>query len=134
MNVDPDRFDTSLGREIAQRRTEARLTRSDLAKALGVTYQQIQKYEAGKSSLNFARLMQIAAFLEVPLVTLLPEKDRAAVVAEPNRESTAQSSIGKADPKDLALAQAISQIDDAVAKEALIALVRRMSQSKMADR
>ena len=44
-----------------------KLTQEDLAKYLGITFQQIQKYEKGTNGVSSARLLQLANFLKVPI-------------------------------------------------------------------
>ncbi len=62
-----------LGRIIKKERVRAGLTQMQLADKLGITYQQIQKYEMGKSSVSVERLFQIADALNVNISSLLPE-------------------------------------------------------------
>ncbi|HHN65833.1 MAG TPA: XRE family transcriptional regulator [Nitrospirae bacterium] len=61
-----------LGRIIKKERVRAGLTQMQLADKLGITYQQIQKYEMGKSSVSVERLFQIADALNVSISSLLP--------------------------------------------------------------
>jgi transcriptional regulator with XRE-family HTH domain len=61
-----DTPDTHVGNKIRSRRLELRLSQKELASAVGVTYQQIQKYENGTSRLGVGRLRLIAEMLRVP--------------------------------------------------------------------
>ena len=56
--------DAKLGEKIRIRRTAARMSQSALGDALGVTFQQIQKYEKGINRVSAVRLEQIATALE----------------------------------------------------------------------
>jgi len=47
------------------RRLELKLSQTDLAEALGLTYQQIQKYEIGRNRVSPSRLMRAAQYLQV---------------------------------------------------------------------
>ena len=58
-------IDLAVGRRIKTRRRLMGLSRPQLALHLGVSSQQIQKYEAGLSSLKASKLLQIARALEV---------------------------------------------------------------------
>jgi transcriptional regulator with XRE-family HTH domain len=58
--------DIEIGRRIRTRRIEIAMTQTELAKALGLTFQQVQKYEKGANRVSFARMEQIAAALGVP--------------------------------------------------------------------
>src|ERR1700722_11238741 len=59
--------DTELGKRIRLRRVEQGLSQDDLGKALGVTFQQVQKYEKGVNRVGAARIQQIATTLDVPV-------------------------------------------------------------------
>ena len=59
--------DIELGRRIRLRRVEIKISQSELADKLGVSFQQVQKYEKGVNRVGAARLQKIAAALDVPL-------------------------------------------------------------------
>jgi transcriptional regulator with XRE-family HTH domain len=63
--------DQQIGRNIRLHRTTARMSQTALGAALGVTYQQVQKYEAGTNRVSSGRLTEIAQVLGVPLTELL---------------------------------------------------------------
>jgi transcriptional regulator with XRE-family HTH domain len=56
-----------LGMRIRLRRTELGISQSELGKKLGVTFQQVQKYEKGVNRVGASRLQQIATALDVPV-------------------------------------------------------------------
>ena len=59
------RVDEHVGEKVRQRRAEMGLTQHDLAQALGISYQQVQKYETGANRVSSGRLYEIANKLEV---------------------------------------------------------------------
>lgn len=61
------RVDQLVGEHIRTRRTELGLTQEQLAAALGVSYQQIQKYETGANRISAGRLFEIARHLGAEL-------------------------------------------------------------------
>jgi transcriptional regulator with XRE-family HTH domain len=61
-----------IGDRLRQRREELNLSQSQLARYLGVSFQQVQKYETGKNGLSAARLLAAARALRVPANALLP--------------------------------------------------------------
>jgi len=67
-----------IGRMIKQARRLKGMTQTEVAEKMGITYQQVQKYEKGKSELTIRRLKQIASVLDVPLSAFLPEGASAA--------------------------------------------------------
>ncbi len=60
-------IDTHLGKRLRRRRRLLGLTQQQLAGAVGVRFQQIQKYECGANRISAARLWQLSEALEVPV-------------------------------------------------------------------
>lgn len=60
-------IDTVVGQRIKARRQALKLTQTQLAEKIGVTFQQVQKYENGTNRVSAARLWNIAAVFEVPI-------------------------------------------------------------------
>ena len=63
-----DNFNKHLGNKLKLRRLALGLTQTKVAKAINVTFQQIQKYEKGTNGISSLRIMQLANFLKVPVV------------------------------------------------------------------
>ncbi len=64
-------FDIHLGREIAMQRRMRGLSQKDVAAHLGVTFQQIQKYETGSNRLAVRTLYKIAEYFEISVDKLV---------------------------------------------------------------
>ena len=62
-----DNFNKHLGNKLKLRRLALGLTQTKVAKAIHVTFQQIQKYEKGTNGVSSARLLQLANFLKVEI-------------------------------------------------------------------
>lgn len=60
-------IDLHLGRRLRRRRRLLGLTQQQLASAVGIRFQQIQKYECGANRISAARLWQLAEALEIPI-------------------------------------------------------------------
>lgn len=69
----------SLGARVRELRTIKRMPQDTLGKAVGVTFQQIQKYERGVNRISVVRLFEIAAALgcSVQEILQLPESEEA---------------------------------------------------------
>lgn len=67
--------DVELGSRIRLARKRMNMSQTEVAKALGVTYQQVQKYENGSDRIAVSRLMVIARTLKVPVAALIPGGD-----------------------------------------------------------
>jgi transcriptional regulator with XRE-family HTH domain len=61
-------WDENIGKRLKLRRLQLGLSEESLGLALGVTFGQVQKYEAGKDRIEAARLQQIAEILKVPIL------------------------------------------------------------------
>jgi DNA-binding transcriptional regulator YiaG len=62
-----DAIDVHIGRRIRMRRRLLGLNQTELARRIGVTFQQVHKYETGQSAVTAARLYAIAMALGLPL-------------------------------------------------------------------
>src|SRR5579872_3538390 len=59
--------DTHVGKRLRLRRTMMGLSQEAVAKAVGITFQQVQKYEKGANAMNSSRLYEFARFMHVPV-------------------------------------------------------------------
>ena len=59
--------DVEIGQRIRQRRVLMGLSQQKLADAMGLTFQQVQKYETGKNRISAGRLHDLAQILRVPV-------------------------------------------------------------------
>ena len=66
-SLHPSSVDLYLGKRLKKRRLSCGLTQQDLAKKVGVTVQQIHKYEKGIDRLSASRLLMLARFLSIPV-------------------------------------------------------------------
>ncbi len=72
-----------IGEKIKKKRRELGISQEDLAERLGVTYQQIQRYENGTNRLNVENIQVIADILNVPLSYLFSSiREEKIVVSE----------------------------------------------------
>jgi len=63
----PDPIDKHVGARLRMRRSLLKMSQAKLGDALGLTFQQVQKYEKGTNRIGAGRLQQIASILQVPL-------------------------------------------------------------------
>ncbi len=107
-----------IGERIRRRRTQLGLTQEQLARTIGVSYQQIQKYETGANRIPAGSLHLIARRLEVSLDYFL-----AGFEAREEGEGGG-TGHGARDRSLIELARGFSEIDDTGVKAALAALVK----------
>ncbi|WP_353181029.1 helix-turn-helix domain-containing protein [Bosea sp. (in: a-proteobacteria)] len=63
----PNPIDRHVGSRVRMRRMLAGVSQERLGEALGLTFQQVQKYEKGSNRISASRLQQIAKMLDVPV-------------------------------------------------------------------
>lgn len=65
--IGPDPVDIAVGRKLAERRISLGYSQSDLGRALGLTFQQVQKYEKGSNRVSSSKLWAASKFLKVDI-------------------------------------------------------------------
>lgn len=70
----PDDIDRNAGRRLLAARRIAGISQDALAQKVGVTFQQIQKYEKGYNRMSVGRVWQIAQILAVPVSYFFPDQ------------------------------------------------------------
>jgi len=72
----PSEIDVYIGQIVANWRNKFGMRQKDLADKIGVTFQQLQKYETAGNRISASRLFQIAQAMEMPVSTLFGEVER----------------------------------------------------------
>lgn len=67
------RIDVQVGKNIRYRREELKMSQQRLADALGVSFQQVQKYENAQNRVSASRLFAISEVLDIPLARLFSD-------------------------------------------------------------
>ena len=109
--------DRSIGSRIAAYRTAQGLSQTALGHALGVTFQQVQKYEKGRNRVGAARLQAIADFLGVPVSTFFDDPAENAEGKE-----TIQNLLQ--DPEVMELVRTFATISDKVTRRSVLSIVK----------
>ena len=102
------------------------MSQTDLAEQLGVTFQQVQKYEKGMNRIGAGRLTKIAAVLGMPVSELLGDDG----AAQSNRRAVAEARSPLkllTPPGALKLLTAYARIDDRHQRRNILALVERIA-------
>jgi transcriptional regulator with XRE-family HTH domain len=115
----PDPIDALVGQNIRVRRIDKGLTQTDLANRIGVTFQQVQKYEQGVNRVGGGRLFKIADVLELPLSAFF----EGAKIAR-HQESPLELLT---EPHALRMIKAFCQIDDEETRRLLVEVVERLA-------
>lgn len=92
-----DPVDIHVGRRLRQRRALLGLSQDKLGRTVGLTFQQIQKYERGANRIGASRLLQFSRALTVPVAYFF--EDAPGLTDKPSRASAKADGKMKAGPK-----------------------------------
>jgi len=117
----PDAVDKLVGRNIRVLRLAKELSQTELADGLGITFQQVQKYEKGTNRVGSGRLLKISAILGVKITDFFEGTDQP--------HDTAQRSVFDqlAQPEPFRLVQAFSRIDRPNIRRTLVRLIEQIA-------
>ncbi len=117
--------DDWVGRRIRQRRLERGQSQTELANALGITFQQVQKYENGTNRISAGRAYAAAQHLGVPLDYFF-EGAELPPASQPDVDPLFQN-----DKQLIALARSFVQISDADTRSAVTSFVQSVAKAKV---
>src|SRR5262249_4652293 len=115
----PSSLDVTVGRNVRIWRMAKGLSQAQLANRLGVTFQQVQKYETGANRIGTGRLVKLAAVLGVPIAALFEGADTDS----PSRALLALI----ADKRAFRLARAFKAIEDNTVRVSLVNMVDKIA-------
>ena len=120
--------DVAVGQRIRAFRKDANLSQTVLADQIGVTFQQVQKYEKGTNRVGAGRLADIARALDVPITAFFDGLARRPTDTQRAR-STRLVEL-RAVPAAPKLLLAFSKISDSVVETDLVNLVRALNPTR----
>ncbi len=128
----PHPVDIHVGSKLKQRRVGVGMTQERLARTIGITFQQVQKYERGTNRIVASRLFELARALDVSVDYFfegMPNGDAPKhPAASPREEASALPSL-MAERDTLILVRAYHRIGDAAVRRRLIDLVKSLGMS-----
>ena len=116
--------DTLVGQNVRSRRIARGASQTEMADAIGVTFQQVQKYEKGTNRMGASRLAQVATFLKVPVVALF-EGARGANMSALDVSDSPSALLSQANV--LRGAQAMAAIRDPETRRSLVGLLETIA-------
>ncbi len=124
----PDPIDKYVGSRIRMRRIMLGMSQEKLGDALGLTFQQIQKYEKGTNRVGASRLQQIADVLQVHVSFMFegaPGGGAGAGMAESASPAYVSDFLATSD--GLALTKAFTRLKDAKLRRSIVDLVEQIA-------
>ena len=117
----PDHVDAYVGARISLRRSALGLSQASLAQRIGVSFQQVQKYETGMNRISASRLHRVAVVLGASVDAFFPPMEGPA----PGEADTLRALGATADGR--AMAAAFPRIPDRGLRQALARLATALA-------
>src|ERR1700756_5241183 len=130
----PNPVDKYVGSRVRMRRIMLSMSQEKLGEALGLTFQQVQKYEKGTNRIGASRLQQISNILQVPVSFFfegapdLPGETRPAGAGDAPSPAYVSDFLATSD--GLALTKAFMRIADAKLRRRIVDLVEQIAASE----
>jgi transcriptional regulator with XRE-family HTH domain len=117
-----------LGSRIRLRRRELGLSQEQLARQVGITFQQVQKYEHGTNRVSFSRLVEIAQALRCGVMDMVGDLDKSKVSSLFSRHVACLNEPGAAE-----LLEAYAAIQSPKHRRAILNLAKQLAEGKTAQ-
>ncbi|AGF74042.1 transcriptional regulator [Bartonella australis AUST/NH1] len=128
----PDPIDVYVGTRIRLRRNILGLTQEKLGEKLGITFQQVQKYEKGTNRVGASRLQAIAEIMDVP-VSYFFDKGTSAKPVEGFSEDDSNFMDFCSSSEGIQLMRAFTNISDSKVRRKIIDLAKALSEEDPID-
>ena len=125
----PSPIDKYVGSRVRMRRLMLGMSQEKLGDALGITFQQVQKYEKGKNRISASRLQQISHVLRVPVGFFFEGVPDVPGYVNSTREAPSPAYVSDflATSDGLALTKAFMRINDAKLRRRIVELVQQLT-------
>lgn len=118
--------DSHVGSRVRLRRLELGLSQEKLAEQLGITFQQVQKYERGTNRIGASRLHQIALVLQTPITYFF---EGASETPANGAQETSPLSQALGDPATVRLVRAFASISDTQLKQKAVGIIEAIADT-----
>ncbi len=128
----PNPIDVHVGSRIRLRRTMMGMSQEKLGESLGITFQQIQKYEKGTNRVGASRLQNISSILGVPVSFFFEDAPGDAPVAAPGLQEASATYVVDflSSSEGLQLNRAFVRISDPKVRRRIIDLVKSLGDDE----
>src|SRR5215813_12222056 len=123
----PNPTDQHVGSRVRMRRLMLAMSQEKLAAALGLTFQQVQKYEKGVNRMGASRLQQMSHVLQVPVEFFFEGAPNASAPHDGSTLSMAQIDEFVSDLGCLRLMRGFMRIDNAAVRRRIVMLVQEIA-------
>ena len=122
----PKPVDMHVGSRVRMRRLMLGISQEELAHALDLSFQQVQKYEKGANRIGASRLEHISRFLQVPVAFFFEGASDASMAAASEQDTRSLALMDKfvSSQEGLRLARSFTQIEDEDVRRRIVDLVQ----------
>jgi transcriptional regulator with XRE-family HTH domain len=121
----PDALDIAVGQRIRIERLARHMSQTELAERIGVSFQQVQKYEKGLNRVGAGRLTRIAEVLGIPVRAFF-ETDASATQPDGDKASPLEM---LAEPGAVRVLRAFTQIPEGPLRRSILELMEKMADT-----
>jgi transcriptional regulator with XRE-family HTH domain len=126
----PNPVDTHVGSRVRMRRKMLAVSQEKLGDALGLTFQQVQKYEKGTNRIGASRLQQISQILKVPVEFFFEGAPDALSMSKSDVRTLADMNDFVSSSEGLRLVAAFTRIENAHLRRRIVGLVQEMASDR----
>src|ERR1700760_4023364 len=131
----PNPIDKYVGSRVRMRRIMLGRSRENLGEALGLTFQQIQKYEKGTNRVGASRIQQISEILQVPVSFLFEGGPSGGAGTQGSEQGASPTYVSDflATSEGLALTRAFTRISDAKLRRSIVDLAEQIATREASE-
>lgn len=123
-----DQIDVQVGAAIRRLRRERRLSQTEMGKALGISFQQVQKYENGRNRVSAGKLQKIADILGAPVSSFFPARSTTECSPPAGSLGGETAAFARPFPEETDLKAALSGIGSRKVRRRIVALVEAIAE------
>src|SRR5580658_3835618 len=129
----PNPIDIQVGARVRLRRNMLGLSQEKLGEAIGLTFQQVQKYERGATRIGASRLHELSRILDVPVSFFFDTVDPVRAPAIPSGFAEPDAGAFEADPlrrtETIELVNAYYEIEDPIVRRRMFDLAKALAST-----
>jgi len=127
----PNPIDVQVGARVRLRRNMLGLSQEKLGEAIGLTFQQVQKYERGANRIGASRLHELSRVLDVPVSFFFDDTDPVRAPAIPGGFAEPPAEAFESDPlrkrETIELVEAYLSVEDTAVRRRLLELAKALA-------
>lgn len=125
----PSEFDVSIGQRVRMQRTLLGWSQEKLADALGITFQQVQKYENGVNRISSGRIYELSVIMGVPVSAFFADIVQSGMLSDQPQAGLDGGEDPLNNKETMELIRAYYGISDPSVRKQFVALAKAMAEN-----